>query len=57
MIETKLQTYQGLSGEKRHPPKSLSLGLDYLMNEAPVTDFVESFWQIKVDGVNLAATI
>ena len=21
MIETKLQAYQGLSGEKRHPPK------------------------------------
>ena len=26
------------------------------MDEAPETDFVESFWHIKVDGVNLAAT-
>ena len=27
MNETKLQAYQGLSGEKRHPPKSLSLNI------------------------------
>ena len=26
------------------------------MDEAPVTDFVESFWHIEIDGVNLAAT-
>ena len=27
MIETKLQASQGLSGEKRHPPKSFSLSI------------------------------
>ena len=27
MIETKLQASQGLPGEKRHPPKSISLNI------------------------------